>query len=82
MSRPARIAARIVSRQLWGSLPPVGAMPMSIAVAGVPADSPMASASSSVATIGMSNRGASPSHSRTLRPAFVESMTATTGSGP
>ena len=40
------------------------------------------SASLSVATIGMSLRPESPSHSRTLRPACVESITATTLSCP
>ena len=40
------------------------------------------SASFSVPTIGMSLRPESPSHSRTLCPACVESMTATTLSCP
>ena len=78
MSSPERIAARITWRQSSGSRPPVGAIPIS---------SPFArgrnpSASLRLATIGMSKRPESPSHSRTLRPAWVESITATIRSVP
>ena len=57
-------------RHSAGSLPPVGAMPIS----NVSGGSGKASASASVATAGMSWPG---SHSETFRPAIDESSTAT-----
>ena len=78
MSRPDRIAARIVTRHSSGSRPPVGAIPISSASAR--GQKPRASFSDP--TIGTSKRPESPSHSRTFRPACVESMTATTVSVP
>ena len=74
-SMPAPIASRIVARQAAGSLPPVGAIPMS-RVFGA---SGRTSASANVATAGMSWPG---SHSETFRPAIVESRTAAIGSVP
>ena len=69
------MASRITARQLAGSRPPVGAIPISrVSGRGV-----MASASPSVSTIGMSWPGRI---DETLPPARVESMTATTVSGP
>ena len=62
---PDRIAARITTRQSSGSRPPVGAIPMSRPFA----RGRNPSASLRLATIGMSKRPESPSHSRTLRPA-------------
>jgi hypothetical protein len=65
----------MVARHAAGSLPPVGAIPMSRVSGG----SGRASASSSVATAGMSCPG---SHSATFRPAIDESRIATMGSVP
>ena len=68
--RPApRDRVRIVARQASGSLPPVGAMPMSSVSARGQGQRVI-----ELATTGMSS--ARPSHSRTLRPACVESITA------
>ncbi len=72
------MAARMTCRHSSGSLPPVGAMPTSSASA----RGRIPRASLRVGTIGMSLRPESPSHSRTLRPAWVESMTAWTLSCP
>ena len=74
-SSPALIASRIVARHEAGSLPPVGAIPMSnVSGAGW-----RTMASASDATIGISRSGRI---DETLPPAWVESMTATTSSGP
>ena len=73
-SSPRSIACRIVARHDAGSLPPAGAMPIS-SVSGSPAI-----ASSSEATTGTS-RSSPGTWSRTVLPARVESITATTGSG-
>src|SRR5450756_1048216 len=76
-SRPARIASRRIVRHALGRRPPVGAMPMrSVSGRGRPG---IASASSSVATAGMSWPG---NHSFALRPAMVESRMATISSRP
>ncbi len=72
------MAVRIAARHSSGNRPPVGAIPISMASAR--GRNPRAALSES--TIGMSKRPESPSHSRTLRPAWVESMTAVTLSVP
>ena len=80
-SSPARSAWLIASRQAGGSLPPAGAMPR-IRVVGRCGS---ASASSSVATIGMSvwpPDAIGPITSPTVWPAWSESRIATTGSVP
>ena len=64
----SRRGSRPASRR--GAVPPVGAIPMSRPLA----RGRNPSASLRLATIGMSKRPESPSHSRTLRPACVESM--------
>ena len=75
MSSPAAIASRMIERQAAGRRPPVGAMPMS-SPSGRTGPS---SASSSVATNGMSRPGR---NSARLRPAIVESRMARMSSRP
>ena len=77
MSRPERMAARITPRHSSGSAPR-GRDPDQQRIAR--GRNPRAALSES--TIGMSYLPESPSHSRTLRPAWAESTTATTLSVP
>ena len=69
------IASSSTGRQAGSSLPPVGATPISSASA------PRSIASSSVATIGTGWRQKG-STSLAVRPAWVESITATTSRVP
>ena len=73
--RPAAIASLIIARQAGSSLPPVGATPISSVVA------PSSIASCSPATIGTGLR-LNGTTSEALRPAWVESITATTSRVP
>ncbi len=72
---PAPIASSSTARQAGSSFPPVGATPTSSAVA------PSSIASPSVATIGTS-RSENGTTSAAVRPAWVESITATTSRVP
>ena len=74
-SRPASIASSSAGRQAGSSLPPVGATPISSVVA------PRSIASATLATTGTS-RTQKGSTSTAVRPALVESTTATTSRFP